>query len=103
MAGLPKIGRGLGSKRSRSRAAFFVACSRETLPFTVVIASTLSSGERRANTMAKASSTPGSVSIITRFCMAEMMWEGFRIFWLTPPRAVVNWQKPELPQDSKHF
>src|SRR5437867_13277008 len=43
-----------------------VACSTGTFPQTVVIATTSSSGERRARRIASASSTPGSVSMMTR-------------------------------------
>jgi hypothetical protein len=35
--------------------------------------------------------------------MAEMMLEGFRIFWLASLKAVVNWQKLALSEDLQHF
>src|ERR1700730_1291982 len=51
---------------SSSRRAFGSVSASGTLPDTGVMASTLSSGERRARKMAMASSTPGSVSRMMR-------------------------------------
>src|SRR5581483_7709765 len=51
---------------SRSRRALGRVRSSGTLPATGVIASTCSSGDRSASRIARASSTPGSVSMMTR-------------------------------------
>ena len=51
-------------KKRRSRRVFWVTCSRDTLPATVVIRRTSNSSENSATARASASSIPGSVSII---------------------------------------
>ena len=48
------------------RKTFWVASSTDTLPPTVVMASTETSGDEKASSSASASSMPGSVSIKSR-------------------------------------
>src|SRR6266508_1844956 len=56
---------------SRTISALRVVCSTSTLPKTVVTASTWSSGEHSMTSSAIESSTPGSVSKITRFGICQ--------------------------------
>ena len=62
---------------SMSLRAFELAFSRLTFPATVVKASTRSSGEDRARMRARASSTPGSVSM--RTCLKTFHRRGLEI------------------------
>src|SRR5438876_353229 len=55
------------------------ASSSETFPATGVMHSIFNSGERIASNSARASSTPGSVSMMTR--------DGARAGWLDSPKA----------------
>src|SRR2546428_8581198 len=61
---ISRLGGGLTRLSTLNRLR--VACSTGTFPQTVVIATTSSSGERKASRIASASSTPGSVSMMTR-------------------------------------
>jgi len=61
-----------GESNDSTVKTFLVATSTGTLPLTVVMAVTSNSGDRSARISARASSMPGSVSMMTRLDMGAL-------------------------------